>query len=269
LEIKMNELTELKDRFEAVVQSNEEFPISFDEAWQWAGYTRKDSALRMLTANFKAGSDFCSTQMRSKNTEIVGNGDFCCSEMSSKNALTDENTKDVKQKSGRGGHNVVEYYLTAECFKSFCMMTGTEKGKEVRQYYLQIEKAWNNSDAVVQRALRILDQRNREAMAAYEIDFFPGSPSDIKFSDMLLTDMRIKIDKLCKSLDRIEDKETQGYASCKRQAHSIRASFPQIGMQLALSTRAYRAQRNTAIEMRRRLTELGDVEPPKLITASP
>jgi hypothetical protein len=43
-------------------------------------------------------------------------------------------------KEGRGGHNEVGYFLTVDCFKAFCMMAGTERGKEVRRYYLDIEK---------------------------------------------------------------------------------------------------------------------------------
>jgi hypothetical protein len=76
-------------------------------------------------------------------------------------------TEKGKQKPGRGGYNVNKYYLTADCFKAFCMMAGTKKGKEVRKYYLQIEKAWNDPEMVLQRALPELVKRGRHVAKHY------------------------------------------------------------------------------------------------------
>jgi phage anti-repressor protein len=50
------------------------------------------------------------------------------------------------------GRKAIGYFLTVDCFKAFCMMAGTSKGKEVRLYYLKIEKAWNTLEAVMARA---------------------------------------------------------------------------------------------------------------------
>jgi hypothetical protein len=47
------------------------------------------------------------------------------------------------------------YFLTADCFKAFCMMAGTEKGKQVRKYYLKIEKAWNDPYMTAMRAVHL------------------------------------------------------------------------------------------------------------------
>jgi phage anti-repressor protein len=58
----------------------------------------------------------------------------------------------LRTKKGNGGHNENLYFLTIDCFKSFCMMAGTDRGKEVRKYFIQIEKAWNNPEAVKARA---------------------------------------------------------------------------------------------------------------------
>jgi len=114
----ITDLAPLKGRFEIIVQSGERYPVYFDEAWQWIGYSLKENALRVLLANFDENLDYvCSSKKRSKQMQ--------------KNETT----------SQRGGHNRIDYSLTVDCFKAFCMMAGTERGKEVRKYYLAVEKA--------------------------------------------------------------------------------------------------------------------------------
>lgn len=48
-----------------------------------------------------------------------------------------------------------DYAITTEMAKHIAMMTGTEKGFEIRDYFIKVEKAWNNPEMVVQRALQI------------------------------------------------------------------------------------------------------------------
>lgn len=90
----------------AYMESEESFPIDFDSAWQWAGYSTKQKGLNKLKKHFEESTDF-----------LTG---WC--------------------KSSTGGRPSVSYYLTNDCFKMFCMMAGTEKGKEIRRYYLECER---------------------------------------------------------------------------------------------------------------------------------
>jgi hypothetical protein len=48
----------------------------------------------------------------------------------------------MNRSDGKPGKPRDGYMLTVDCFKAFCMMAGTEKGKEVRKYYLRIEKEY-------------------------------------------------------------------------------------------------------------------------------
>lgn len=48
-----------------------------------------------------------------------------------------------------------DYALSVEMAKHVAMMTGTDKGFEIRDYFIKVEKAWNNPEMVVQRALQI------------------------------------------------------------------------------------------------------------------
>ena len=43
--------------------------------------------------------------------------------------------------------------------KQLCLLSRTKKGKEYREYLIQVEKNWNNPDMIVQRALAIQNSK--------------------------------------------------------------------------------------------------------------
>jgi len=51
-------------------------------------------------------------------------------------------TQKGEQTDNRGGHNKIEYFLTLNSGKEIAMMTGTKKGKEVRNYFIRIEETF-------------------------------------------------------------------------------------------------------------------------------
>jgi anti-repressor protein len=44
------------------------------------------------------------------------------------------------EQKGRGGHNRTEYHLTLEAGKHIAMLSGTEKGFQVREYFIECER---------------------------------------------------------------------------------------------------------------------------------
>ena len=90
----------------ALVQSIDEFPVNFDDAWQWIGWTRKATAKNTLINNFAEGMDFYRPDC----------------------------------KSPSGGRPKERIMLTVDCFKSLGMMAGTKKGQEIRRYFLECER---------------------------------------------------------------------------------------------------------------------------------
>ncbi|MBW8009379.1 antA/AntB antirepressor family protein [Lactobacillus helveticus] len=54
---------------------------------------------------------------------------------------------------------IQDYLLTIDMAKELCMMSKTEKGKEVRKYFIQVEKDWNSPDMIMHRALEVSNSR--------------------------------------------------------------------------------------------------------------
>lgn len=58
-----------------------------------------------------------------------------------------------------GGRPAQDAQLTIEMAKEICMLQRNEKGKEARQYFLQLERDWNSPEKVMARALQIAEQK--------------------------------------------------------------------------------------------------------------
>ena len=94
----------------ALFQSTDPFPVDFEQAWRWIGYSTKQKAKDKLFNNFEAGVDY----IISPNQTV--------------------------KRTGRGGQNREDIRLSIDCMKSLGMMAGTEKGKEIRHYFLECER---------------------------------------------------------------------------------------------------------------------------------
>jgi hypothetical protein len=89
-----------------------DFPIDFDEAWCWLGYSTKGNALRKLKGRvFKEGVD----------CECVKGGVI----------QTDEGSYE--------GFAPDKYYLTERAFETFAMVALTEAGERVREFFRAIQ----------------------------------------------------------------------------------------------------------------------------------
>ncbi|HEM4416725.1 TPA: antA/AntB antirepressor family protein, partial [Streptococcus suis] len=48
--------------------------------------------------------------------------------------------------TGRGGHNKVDHVIKLDMAKEIAMIQRTDRGKQVRQYFIQIEKDYNSPE---------------------------------------------------------------------------------------------------------------------------
>lgn len=72
-----------------------------------------------------------------------------------------ESEKDfwTKMSESTGGRPSTEYMLTIDMAKQICMIQRSPEGKQIRQYFLDLEKAWNTPEQVFARALKMADQQ--------------------------------------------------------------------------------------------------------------
>ena len=63
-----------------------------------------------------------------------------------------------KMSKSTGGRPSQDAQITVDMAKEIAMLQRTEKGKEVRKYFIQIEKEWNSPERVMARALTIANK---------------------------------------------------------------------------------------------------------------
>ena len=75
-----------------------------------------------------------------------------------------------EQQTGRGGHNKVDHIIKLDMAKEIAMIQRTERGKQVRQYFIQVEKDFNSPEKIMARALLMADQKVHKLEAQIEAD---------------------------------------------------------------------------------------------------
>lgn len=125
----MNELVKV------TVTENEKQTVSGRElhAFLEIGTQYKDWFPRMCEYGFIEGVDFCS-----------------------------------KMSESTGGRPSTDHVLNLDMAKELCMLARNEKGKQARQYFLQIERDWNSPEKVMARALRIAERELSEVKTLCE-----------------------------------------------------------------------------------------------------
>lgn len=64
-----------------------------------------------------------------------------------------------KMSNTSGGRPAQDAQITIDMAKELCMLQRNEKGKQARQYFIQLEKDWNSPEKVMARALQIANKK--------------------------------------------------------------------------------------------------------------
>lgn len=89
------------------------------------GTAFKDWFPRMCEYGFEEGKDFCSK---------------------------------MSETSAKGGRPAKDANITVDMAKQICMIQRTPEGKECRQYFIDLENAWNTPEQIMARALKMASQ---------------------------------------------------------------------------------------------------------------
>lgn len=64
----------------------------------------------------------------------------------------------TKMSESTGGRPSTEYDLSIDMAKQICMIQRSPEGKQIRQYFIDLEKAWNTPEQIMARALKMADK---------------------------------------------------------------------------------------------------------------
>jgi phage anti-repressor protein len=151
-----------------------DFPIDFDNVWVWLAYSRKDNGLAAMVAELDEHADYI------KEVFLIIQGNL------------------GTPASGRPSD---KYYLSVDGFKVFCMAAGTQRGKEVRRYFVEVEKAYKELAA----------NRAMEDVFA-DAPVVPPNREAAKIAAVLITNQSQKLrfpDALSEAEKQIEEKLTR------------------------------------------------------------
>lgn len=95
-----------------------------------------------------------------------------------------------------GGRPSTNHLLTIDMAKEIAMIQRTERGKQARQYFIQVEKDYNSPEKIMARALRIAEQE----LSTLKLDVERMKPKEIFADSVASSHTSILIGELAKIL---------------------------------------------------------------------
>jgi phage anti-repressor protein/Fe-S-cluster formation regulator IscX/YfhJ len=89
-----------------------DYPINLENVFKMIGFANKGNAMKTIKSNFVKDEDY--------KTSLL-----------------------PKEKSSWGGSGSEQIMLNVDTFKNLCMLAKTDKGKEIRKYYVKLENIYN------------------------------------------------------------------------------------------------------------------------------
>lgn len=77
---------------------------------------------------------------------------------------TDKNVSVLSEKRERE-YTQIDHIMKLDMAKELCMLARNEKGKQARQYFIEVERDWNSPEKVMARALKLAEIELKKAHA--------------------------------------------------------------------------------------------------------
>ena len=113
-----------------------DYPVNLEHVYKDLGFANKGNAMKTMKSNFSVDEDY--------KLIII--------------------PREKKQNAGRSEHEIM---LNIDTFKNLCMLVKTDKGKEIRKYYVKLENIYNsmikkeieNKDKLLEDSKKLIEEK--------------------------------------------------------------------------------------------------------------
>jgi phage anti-repressor protein len=150
-----------------------DYPINLENVYKMLGFANKGNAMKTIKSNFIKDEDYKVTLFHTE-----------------------------KRKS-EGGYNKEKVMLNVDTFKNLCMIAKTDKGKEIRKYYVKLENIYNKiikEEIETQKILLEQEKENNIKLIEEKEEQLKLKENDIQAQKLLIKKKDKEIKELAKKV---------------------------------------------------------------------